>query len=242
MPNNHIFKLNNKPINNYPYPFQLSYCPIKSCCKDEYAKLNANNIFCKINTFNDKVIINSGSLEIKDLSSFPPTNPGYGMFASINGTPYFYDYILNTWTSLLPNTFTLISTPGVYDSSSGKTTSTIEIQNIYGQLFDYQAYISQAPTSVNFSSGEQVQISLDGKWGVSTGCGIYVPYTVGSQPGNGAYIFSAFNHPGLGNFTGLSTNATTNITGTNTYNFSIDDSYVNYQFTMVITIKVPFFN
>jgi hypothetical protein len=245
MPNNHIFKLNNKPIHNYPYPFQLSYCPIKSCCKDEYAKLNANNIFCKLNTFNNKVVINSGNLQIKDLSSFPPTNPGYGNFASINGTPYYYDYILNTWTSLLPNRYSLTSSIGELDpTDSNKTMWTLEMSNNYGQLFNYEAYITTPPNTFNFDSNDEVTLQPDTKWGVSSGSGIFVPYTVGSQstPGNGAYVFSAYNHPGFGNFTGLTTQATTNITGSNLYTTYVDGNYVGLTFTIEIIIIVPFTN
>ena len=250
--NNHIFKLNNKPINNYPYPFQLSYCPIKSCCKDEYAKLNANNIFCKVNTFNDKVVVNSGNLQIKDLASFPPTSPGFGNYASVNGTPYFYDTITNNWINLLenkPNTFSIVSSPGILSVNSSNvyvTTFTIDIANIYGQYFNYQASIIQPPLNIDFSTNDKVQLSNTNfdtaEWGVSEGLGIFVPYTVGGVTGNGAYVFNAYSHPGFGNFTGLQTPVTTNITGTNTYTTIVDGDYSNRQFVLNITIQIPFIN
>jgi hypothetical protein len=250
--NNHIFKLNNKPLKNYPYPFQLSYCPIKSCCNDEYAKLNANNVFSKINTFNEKVVINSGNLQIKDLKAFPPTSPGFGNFASINGNPYYYDYITNNWINLLENkninTFSLISDYGIYDNIQGTTTWTLEMSNIYGQLFDYQATTVQSPKVINFSSANDNYVELTSSsghisaWGVSTGCAIFVPYTVDGQPGNGAYVFTAYNHPGFGNFTGLQTPPTNAITGSNLYTTVVDGNYSNRQFVLNLTIRIPFIN
>jgi len=250
MPNNHIFKLNNKPLKNYPYPFQLSYCPVKSCCKDEYAKLNGNNVFSKINTFNNNVVINSGNLQMKDLSSFPSTNPGYGNFASINGTPYYYDYILNTWTSLLPNKYSLTSDIGVVSPlGSNKTRWTLKMSNNYGQLFNYEAYITSPPNTVNFGVEETVTLVTEAQWGISSGSGIFVPYTVSSpgspsQPGNGAYVFTAYNHPGFGNFSGLSAPAITSSSGSgsNVYTTDVDGDYVGLTFTIDITIIVPFVN
>ncbi len=119
------------------------------------------NIFCKVNTFNDKVVINSGNLQIKDLASFPPTSPGFGNYSSINGTPYFYDTITNDWINLLQsnneNTFTLTSNPGTLDNS-GNTIFTIDIPNIYGQAFKYTLYTNFSPQVLNFSFGEPVNI------------------------------------------------------------------------------------
>jgi hypothetical protein len=250
--NNHIFKLNNKPLKNYPYPFHLSYCPIKSCCNDEYAKLNANNIFCKVNTFNNKVVINSGNLQVKDLASFPSTSPGFGNYASVNGTPYFYDSITNTWINLLENAgnkFSIISNPGIVSVNSSNiivTTFTIDIPNIYGQLFNYQATIIQPPLNIDFSLNEVIQLANNNydtaEWGVSSGVGIFVPYTVDGAPGNGAYVFNAYSHPGFGNFTGLQKPATTNITGTNTYTTIVDGDYSQRQFVLNGTIQIPFIN
>jgi hypothetical protein len=250
MSNNHIFKLNNRPLKNYPYPFQLSYCPLKSCCNEEYAKLNGNNVFSKINTFNNNVVINSGNLQIKDLSSFPQINPGYGNFASINGTPYYFDPNTNNWINLFENNnsnnFSLISDYGVYSSTNNNTTWTLEMSNNYGQLFDYQAYIVQAPLPIDFTTGDTVELQNNtatiAEWGVSSGTGIYVSYTVNGQPGNGAYVFTSYNHPGFNNLSGLTTTVTTNITGSNIYTTVVDGNYGNRQFILNGLIRVPFIN
>ena len=250
--NNHIFELNMRPLNNYPYryPFQLSYCPLKSCCNDEYAKLNDNNIFCKVNTFNDKVVVNSGNLQIKDLASFPPTSPGFGNYASVNGTPYFYDTITNDWINLLQsnneNTFTLTSNPGTLDSS-GNTIFTIDIPNIYGQAFKYTLYTNFSPQVLNFSFGEPVNIQdLAGNnfWGIGTGFAIFQPYLCNGVS-NGAYVFNSYSSPGLDVIIPYETPATNVIHNSYLYTSNIVGDYTgngNNTQKLIGEILTPFIN
>jgi hypothetical protein len=245
--NDHIFKLNNRPLNNYPYryPFQLSYCPLKSCCNDEYAKLNANNIFCKVNTFNDKVVINSGNLQIKDLASFPLTSPGFGNYASINGTPYFYNYITNNWINLLENnTFTLNSSPGIFtepttSNTEGYTTFTFQIPNTYGTIFDYTIHSNFPPEPITITD-ETTPIELQSPtstssgslYGVGRGFAILQPY-IYQGVNNAAYTFNSYSNPGFNLYQNGTTNeyeylrtyATTNVSGVNTYTTSLNNDY-----------------
>jgi hypothetical protein len=240
--NNHIFKLNNRPLKNYPYPFQLSYCPIKSCCNDEYAKLNANNVFCKVNTFNDKVVINSGNLQIKDLGSFPPTSPGFGNYASINGIPYYYNYITNKWINLLENTFTLKSSPGIFTEPTssepeGYTTFTFQIPNTYGQVFEYTIHSNLPPEPITITD-ETTPIELQSPtstsgslYGVGRGFAILQPY-IYEGVNNLAYTFNSFSSPGFDLYINTSnereylrTFATTNVSGVNTYTTSLNYDY-----------------
>jgi len=247
--NNHIFKLNNKPLKNYPYPFQLSYCPIKSCCNDEYAKLNANNVYSKINTFNDKVVINSGNLQIKDLDSFPPTSPGFGNYASVNGNPYYYDYISKSWINLLENnsnTFTLKSNPGILDAS-GNTTFTIDIPNIYGQAFKYTLYSNYPPNVLTFNEGDEVNLqTLNNEydnWGLGSGFCIFQPY-ICSNVSNGAYVFNSIASPGYDLISAYSTPATSNISNSYIYTSVVTGDYTgngNNTQTLIGEILIPFY-
>lgn len=248
--NDHIFKLNNRPLKNYPYPFHLSYCPIKSCCNDEYAKLNANNIFCKVNTFNNKVVINSGNLQVKDLASFPSTSPGFGNYASVNGTPYYYDPITNNWINLLQsnnaNTFTLTSNPGTLNAS-GNTTFTIDIPNIYGQAFKYTLYNDFPPQVLTFDPNEEINIqNLSGNsfWGIGTGFAIFQPY-VCNGVSNGAYVFNSYSSPGFDVRSPYSTPATTTISNSYLYTSTIGGDYTgngNNTQKLIGEILTPFIN
>jgi hypothetical protein len=245
--NNHIFKLNNKPLKNYPYPFQLSYCPIKSCCNDEYAKLNANNIFCKVNTFNNKVVVNSGNLQIKDLASFPSTSPGFGNFASINGNPYYYNYISNEWVNLLQNNnnnnFTLESSEGVFTeptglNTTGYTTFTFQIPNTYGQVFEYTIHSNLPPEPITFTDDttpielqSPTTTSSGSLYGVGRGFAILQPY-IYEGVNNAAYTFNSFSNPGFELYIDsssttdyLRTFPTTNVSGVNTYTTSLSNDY-----------------
>ena len=122
----------------------------------------------------------------------------------------------------------------------------IFMTNEFFILNNYQASIIQPPLNIDFSMNESIQLSNSNydtaEWGVSDGLGIFVPYTVNGVTGNGAYVFNAYSHPGFGNFTGLQTPATTNITGTNTYTTIVNGDYSNRQFVLNITIKIPFIN
>jgi hypothetical protein len=248
--NDHIFKLNNRPLKNYPYPFHLSYCPIKSCCNDEYAKLNANNIFSKVNTFNNKVVINSGNLQVKDLASFPSTSPGFGNYTSVNGTPYYYDPITNNWINLLQsnnsNTFTLTSNPGTLDSS-GNTTFTIDIPNIYGQAFKYTLYTDFPPQVLNFYPNEEINIqdvSGNSFWGIGTGFAIFQPYLCNGVS-NGAYVFNSYSSPGFDVIYPYSTPATTTISNSYLYTSKLVGDYTgngNNTQKLIGEIITPFIN
>jgi len=257
---NHIFKLNNKPFKStYPYPFKLSYCPVKSCCNEEYAKLNGYNIFSKINTFNSQVVINSGNLQVKNLSSFPTINPGYGNYASINGTPYFYNSKLNTWDNLTQNnnSFTLESTPGIFTSQAppgtGFTTFTFNIPNTHGQVFEYTIHSKFPPETITIPTTtlptSQTPIELQSPtatsagslYGVGSGFAILQPYTYNGV-NNAAYTFNSFSNPGFelyideNNITDyLRTFATTEKLNSYTYTTSLAYDYSrNGQNTLII--------
>jgi hypothetical protein len=187
---------------------------------------------------------------MKDLASFPSTSPGFGNYASVNGTPYYYDTITNTWINLLQsnnaNTFTLTSNPGTLDSE-GNTTFTIDIPNIYGQVFKYTLFSNYPPKVLTFDEGDEVNIQTPNNdydnWGLGYGFCIFQPY-ICNNVSNGAYVFNSVASPGYYLKSAYSTPATQNISNSYLYTSVVTGDYTgngNNTQTLIGEIITPFY-
>jgi hypothetical protein len=143
----------------------------------------------------------------------------------------------------MSSTTQFTSSLGSYDSGANTSTWTITIPNNLGSSFDYRAVIQENPITIDFTTeGEELALQNQsgeiGYWGVSAGVAIYVPYTIGGVAGNGGYVFSSYSHPAFPQLTGLVTNATTTITGENTYTTTLQGDWSNQTFVISVIQRI----
>jgi len=127
-----------------------------------------------------------GSLQVEDNGTNPPTNTGFGNFASVNGLPFYYSPSTSTWSELITTT-NVISLTSVAVIAGGLGTqwrfTPLVIQPIstfptppYGNTFNFTVYtnITSSPQSIPVVN---TQLNIQGLFTSITGTGVAQQYT-----------------------------------------------------------------
>jgi len=182
-----------------------------------------------------------GSLQVQDSGTNPPTNTGYGNFASVNGLPFYYSPSTSTWSQLTTGAsfFTITTDPGVYNSGTipPETSWTINtgIPN-YGNSFNYTIATTKPLTNQVYTNA--TPLTLNNSFSITTGTAIIQNYTINGFPGFG-YLFSGISTLGSGNTSNVMTySAEANESGgicTTSYSFVLQGNYAPSGEPLIIT-------
>jgi len=123
-----------------------------------------------------------GSLQLQDNGTNPPTNTGYGNFASVSGLPFYYSPTTSTWSQLGTTTTNILGTytsSGYSNSSWGFTT----IPNTLGNQFSFIIYSNTAKTTTNtpLNAGDTITSNLVSNYILAVGTAILIPYKISDE-------------------------------------------------------------
>jgi hypothetical protein len=167
-----------------------------------------------------------GSLQLEDSSTNPPTNTGYGNFASVNGLPFYYSPSTSTWSQLATNgsSFFSITTP-TGSNVSGYTQWEIltgGIPNI-GNSFNF-SILAGSPTNQVYPNNS-TPLTPNNSFSITTGTAVIQNYTQGGIQGYG-YLFQPVATLGsTETMVFTSTTGVINNIATTTYLFRLTGTY-----------------